>query len=44
VFRQDREIVADLLASGADPDHGSRSAVTVATFFELPEMLALLGR
>jgi uncharacterized protein len=44
VFRQDREIVAMLLAAGADPAHGPRSAVAIATFFDLPEMLALLGR
>jgi uncharacterized protein len=41
-FRQHREIVTDLLAAGADPHLGPRSAVTVATFFDLPEMLALL--
>ena len=42
VFRQDHDIVTTLLAAGADPDLGPRSAVAIATFFELPEMLALL--
>ena len=42
VFRQDRDIVSDLVEAGADPDLGPRSAVAVATFFDLPEMLALL--
>jgi uncharacterized protein len=42
-FRQDAGIVTDLLAAGADPHLGPRSAVAVATFFDLPEMLALLG-
>jgi ankyrin repeat protein len=44
VFRRDPEIVTDLLDAGADPDLGPRSAVTVATFFDLPEMLHLMGR
>jgi ankyrin repeat protein len=44
VFRQDADSVRLLLDAGADPDHGPRSAVDIATFFELPEMLALLGR
>jgi ankyrin repeat protein len=43
VFRQDHGIVSDLLRAGADPRLGSRSAVAVATFFDLPEMLALLA-
>jgi len=42
VFRQHRGIVVDLLGAGADPDLGERSAVAIATFFELPDMLALL--
>jgi len=42
VFRQSVEIVETLLSAGADPQGGGRSAVDVATFFELPEMLALL--
>jgi len=44
VFRQDRGIVDDLLAAGADPDLGEQSAVAIATFFDLPDMRALLGR
>ena len=44
VFRQDADSVRLLLAAGADPDHGPRSAVAIATFFDLPEMLALLDR
>jgi ankyrin repeat protein len=42
VFRQHRGIVADLLGAGADPDLGARSAVAIATFFDLPQMLELL--
>lgn len=42
VFRQDSGIVADLLQAGADPDLGPQSAAAVATFFDLPEMLAQL--
>jgi ankyrin repeat protein len=42
VFRQSREIVTTLLAAGADPAAGSQSAIATATFFDLPEMLALL--
>jgi ankyrin repeat protein len=42
VFRQSEPIVLSLLAAGADPSLGPRSALDVATFFELPEMLALL--
>ncbi|WP_319464000.1 hypothetical protein [Micromonospora sp. RTP1Z1] len=33
-----------LLDAGADPDHGNPSAVETAHFFDLPEMLAALGR
>ena len=44
VFRQDRGTVTALLAAGADPDLGGPSAVELARFFDLPEMLALLGR
>lgn len=41
-FRQDGDVVTELLAHGADPHLGPRSAVEVATFFDLPAMLALL--
>lgn len=44
VFRQDAGIVEALLAAGADPCHGGRSAVEVARFFGLQEMLRLLGQ
>lgn len=44
VFRQDVESVRLLLEAGADPEQGARSAVDIATFFDLPEMLALMGR
>ena len=44
VFRQDEVVVGDLLRAGADPELGPRSAVAIATFFELPDMLALLRR
>jgi len=44
VFRQDHDIVTELLRADADPDLGPKSAVVVATFFDLPEMLALLRR
>lgn len=43
-FRRDSGIVSDLLAAGADPEHGPKSALSVATFFDLPDMLALLRR
>ncbi|MEO6503567.1 MAG: ankyrin repeat domain-containing protein [Jatrophihabitantaceae bacterium] len=42
VFRQATAIVEMLLAAGADPHHGGRSAVEIATFFDLEEMLGLL--
>ena len=42
VFRQSHEIVTALLAAGADPALGPRSALEIATFFELPEMTAIL--
>lgn len=42
VFRQEAGIVEDLLAAGADPDAGPRSARSVAQFFDLGEMAALL--
>lgn len=43
VFRQSPEIVTALLEAGADADTGARSARTVAAFFGLPQMQALLG-
>lgn len=44
VFRQDAGIVTALLQAGADPELGPRSALAVASFFDLPEMRALLER
>lgn len=43
VFRQATGTVELLLAAGADPRHGGRSAIEVARFFQLEEMLRLLG-
>lgn len=42
VFRQEPDSVTALLDAGADPHLGERSAVAIASFFELPEMLLLL--
>ena len=42
VFRRSAQSVALLLAAGADPALGSPSALDVARFFDLPEMLAQL--
>ena len=42
VFRRSAGSVQALLAHGADPALGSPSAVEVARFLELPDMLALL--
>ncbi|WP_072803296.1 ankyrin repeat domain-containing protein [Rhodococcoides yunnanense] len=42
VFRRSREIVGLLLGRGADPHAGARSAVSVAEFFQLDDMAALL--
>ncbi len=44
VFRQDEPIVTALLDAGADPELGPKSAVEIARFFDLPEMLRLLGQ
>lgn len=43
VFRRSTAGVQALLHSGADPALGERSAYAIATFFDLPDMLALLG-
>ena len=42
VFKQSAASVTALLAGGADPGRGSPSALEVARFFDLPQMLALL--
>jgi uncharacterized protein len=42
VFRRSTQTVAMLLDAGADPALGSPSAIDVARFFDLPEMLAQL--
>jgi ankyrin repeat protein len=42
VFRQSAASVRALLAAGADPAAGGRSALEIAQFFDLPDMLALL--
>ncbi len=42
VFRQSVPSVNALLEAGADPALGARSALAIATFFGLPEMMALL--
>ena len=44
VFRRSAESVEALLGHGADPHAGTRSAVEIAAFFDLPEMAALLER
>jgi uncharacterized protein len=44
VFRRSERSVTQLLAAGADPGLGPRSAVDIARFFDLPEMLTLLRR
>jgi ankyrin repeat protein len=42
VFRQEPDSVRALLDAGADSHLGERSAVAIAAFFDLPEMLLLL--
>ena len=42
VFRRSEPAVTALLAAGADPALGARSALDVARFFGLTDMLALL--
>jgi ankyrin repeat protein len=44
VFRRSADTATVLLDAGADPSLGEQSAIEVARFFELPEMLALLQR
>jgi ankyrin repeat protein len=44
VFRRSEPIVTMLLDAGADPDAGPRSALDVARFFELDDMVELLRR
>ena len=43
-FRQHHDIVTALLDAGADPELGPKSAVAIASFFDLPDMLILLRR
>lgn len=42
VFRQSAAIVTALLDAGADPAEGPKSALKIAEFFALPEMLKLV--
>ncbi|HUQ57021.1 ankyrin repeat domain-containing protein [Lentzea sp.] len=42
VFRRSERTVTLLLEAGADPALGPKSALDVARFFDLPDMLALL--
>lgn len=42
VFRSSEPAVRALLAAGADPALGGRTALDIATFFDLPAMLELL--
>lgn len=44
VFRQSERMVLELLAAGADPDGGRRTAREIAAFFGLPAMSELLDR
>jgi uncharacterized protein len=44
VFRRDRRIVGSLLAAGASPCTGTRSALQVADFFGLTDMTDQLTR
>lgn len=41
-FRRSEPSVRALLAAGADPERGERSAVVIAEYFDLPDLLALL--
>lgn len=42
VFRNSTDIVRALLAAGAQPTAGGRSALQIAKFFDLPDMTTLL--
>ena len=42
MFRQSAAIVTALLDAGADPAEGPKSALEIAEFFALPEMLKLV--
>jgi len=44
VFRRSTESVTTLLDAGADPLDGAPSAIEMANFFDLPEMMELLRR
>jgi ankyrin repeat protein len=44
VFRGSERTVALLLDAGADPAHGPRSALDIARYFDLPDMLTLMER
>ncbi len=44
MFRRSERNVTHLLTACADPKLGARSAVDIANFYELPDMLTLLRR
>lgn len=44
VFRNDKEILGDLLASGADPDLGAHSALAIAQQFQITDMIEMLSK
>lgn len=44
VFRRSTEMVTALLDAGADPKAGRPSAIETASYFGIPEMVALLER
>lgn len=43
VFRRSEPSVTTLLRAGADPHRGERSAMAIATFFDLSDMATLLA-